>query len=164
MDPEQELETKIAQLRGIATFDVLDAEALGALAARSSLVRLAAGEELFRAGAAAQGGYVLTAGRIELMETRRDGVLRATLEVEPVALIGETALISAVRCRATAVAVEPAELLLVPRAVFLDALRQCPEGARKLRAAWSERLGEALGALDKVRGQLENPRPAPRRR
>jgi len=164
VDLEKELETEIALLRGIATFDVLDDEALRFLATHAEARSLAAGEALFRAGEAADCGYVLVSGCITLADVRPDGVTRAELKVEPVALIGETALITPGPRPALAVAAEPCALLRISRTTFLMALERAPQAAAKLRRNLARRLERTLKALDKVRGDLENPRPAPRTR
>ncbi|MFG1477537.1 Crp/Fnr family transcriptional regulator [Xanthobacter sp. V4C-4] len=162
--PELGVSNVLAVLRALPTFAGLDERALSALAEAGQRQSLAAGETLFEAGAAAECGYVLLSGRLELSETRRDGVRRAALEVEPGALVGEIALITATPRPATAVALIPAQVLRIARADFLAVLERDPKAATKLRRAIARRLEQMVKALEGVRGELEKPRPVPRRR
>lgn len=168
MDREDELdnvpEEGVALLRAISTFSVLDDTVLAHLVAAGQRVALAEGATLFHAGETADCGYVLLSGRMELSDIRRDGVRRAVMAVEPGALIGEIALVAPTPRPATAVAVEPCELLRIARADFILMLERHPRAAAKLRRAIAKRLEQTMRALDGVRAELERSRPAPRRR
>lgn len=164
MDFEKELETEIALLREIATFDVLDAEALRILAISAEEKTLAAQDVLFRAGETADCGYILASGRLALVDPQRPEGRQVVQEIHAVALVGETALIAAGPRPATAVAMEPSVVLRLSRAAFLKVLEANPASAAKLRRAFAKRLERMMKALDSVRVELEAPRPAPRRR
>lgn len=160
---EQTPEEDVALLRAIPTFAALDDGVLAHLAQAAQRVVLTTGETLFQAGDVADGGYVLLAGRMELSDMRRDGVRRAVMPVEPGALIGEIALIAPTPRPATAVALEPCELLNIARGDFISVLEQHPQAAVKLRRTIAKRLEQTMRALDGVRSELEHARPAPRR-
>ncbi len=145
----------VAILRRIATFSALGDAALAQLVAQSRRVNLSAGDTLFRAGDAAECGYVLMSGRMELSDTRRDGLRHGVLEVAAEALIGEIALIAPTPRPATAVALEPCTLLCIPRARFLAVLEGEPAATAALRQAIAQRLEVTLKALDGVRAELE---------
>lgn len=147
-----------ALLRRVATFGALGDGALARLAAGAEGLRLAKGEALFQAGESADCGYVLVSGRLALSDTRRDGARRAVQEVEPVALIGEIALIVPTPRPATAIALAPSGLLRIARADVLAELRADPRAAAKLRRAIAMRLEQMMKALDGVRAELERPR------
>ncbi len=158
------LEKDIALLRGVATFDMLNGEALRILAISAEMRDLTDGETLFRAGETADCAYVVSAGLIHLVADLAGGDRRTLYEVKPGALIGETALVAANPRPATAVAAEPSRVMRVSRSTFLRMLEEFPEATAKLRRTFARRLETTMRALDKVRTQLEDPPALPRRR
>lgn len=158
------LEKDIALLRGVATFDMLNGEALRILAISAEMRSLKAGETLFRAGESADGAFVVCSGVVHLVTDRDDGERQVLYKVKPGALIGETALVAANPRPATAVAGEDSVVMRVSRSTFLRMLEEFPEAAAKLRRAFARRLETTMRALDRVRLQLEDPPALPRRR
>ncbi|MFG1360386.1 cyclic nucleotide-binding domain-containing protein [Xanthobacter pseudotagetidis] len=156
------LETDIALLRQVPTFDILNGEALRILAISSEQKVLAAGDVLFKAGDDADCGYVLASGVIHFV---REGAEPELLHVlEPVALIGETALILANKRPATAVAAEPCVLMRLSRSTFVRTLEGFPDVAQRMRKMFAARLEETLGALGTIAERLESEGLGPRRR
>lgn len=158
------IETDIALLRGVATFDMLEGEALREIAAAGKARSLAAGETLFRMGEAADCAFVVSSGLVRLVDDRRADAPRVLKEVGPGTLIGETALIVPTPRPVTAVAAAETQLLVLTRAAFLPVLERHPALATKLRRAFAKRLEDTLRALDTVRIKLEDQRPRQRRR
>lgn len=158
------IETDIALLRGVATFDVLEGEALREIAAAGQTRRVAAGEALFRMGESAQSAFVVASGLVRLVDDRRADAPRVLKEVGPGTLIGETALIVPTPRPVTAIAAADTELLVIDRAAFLPVLERHPALTAKLRRAFAKRLEDTLRALDTVRIKLEDQRPRQRRR
>lgn len=157
------LDQDVVLLQGVPTFRVLSPEALRILAISAEQRPLAAGEVLFRMGDAADCGYVVMTGRMEVF-SERAGKRRTTCETLPGALIGEMALILDRPRPATAVALEPSTVMRIPRTTFLRVLEGFPEAAVELRAAFAERVTGLLRSLDTVRDRLETPiRPVRRR-
>lgn len=159
------LEQDVTLLQDVPTFDMLTPDALRTLAISADQLRLAAGDILFREGDLADAGYVLTSGRLEMVE-EQGARPRVLCEVLPGALVGESALLIALPRPATARALEASTLLRIPRATFLRVLEGFPEAAVQLRAVFAGRLEATLGALDTLRREkLEPPvRPPVRRR
>ncbi len=155
------LEQKRALLHAIPTFALLDSASLRAVAEKAVAVELAAGQVLFQAGDASDGGYVIASGGLELMPDRpgQDG-----RRVGPGALVGELALLVDTPRPATARAVEETSLLHIPRQAFLHVLEGAPQSAERMRRSVAERLDGLLDGLDKVRDGLENFRPTSRQR
>lgn len=158
------LEKDIALLRGVATFDMLNGEALRILAISAEMRDLNPGETLFRVGETADCAYVVASGQINLVTDLAGGARRILYEVKPGTLIGETALVAASPRPATAVAAEVSTVMRVSRSTFLRMLEEFPEATTKLRRAFARRLETTMRALDKVRAQLEDPPALPRRR
>lgn len=158
------IDTDIALLRSVATFDMLSAEALRVLAISAEERRLAEGDTLFRAGEVADCAYVVVSGRIRLVDDRRPDAVRELRAVGPGALLGETALIVQTPRPATAVAAEAAVVMRISRSAFVKMLESYPEAAVKLRRAIAKRVEDTLRALDGVRAKLEEHRPPAHRR
>lgn len=158
------LETDIALLRQVPTFDILNGEALRILAISSEQKVLAAGEVLFKAGDDADCGYVLASGVIHFVRETEGAEPELLHVLEPVALIGETSLILANKRPATAVAAEPCVLMRLSRSTFVRTLEGFPEVAQRMRKMFAARLEETLGALTGVAERLESEGLGPRRR
>ena len=70
--------------------------------------------------------------------------------MEPLILIGETALLTETIRPAAARAHTAASVLKVPRTLFLRALAEYPAGAARLRARLAERVLALKGEYDKL--------------
>jgi len=158
------LDADIALLREVATFDILDAEALRILAISAEVRTLAPGEALFRAGETADCAYVLVSGIVNLVTEVPGGEPKVLHKVKPGTLLGETALVAATPRPATALAAEAASVMRISRSTFLRMLEGYPQAAKKLRRAFAKRLESTMRALDRVRASLEEVPPVPRRR
>ncbi|MBB6308192.1 cyclic nucleotide-binding domain-containing protein [Xanthobacter tagetidis] len=158
------LETDIALLRQVPTFDILNGEALRILAISSEQKVLAEGDVLFKAGDDADCAYVLASGLLHFIR-EKEGVEPELLHaLEPVALIGETSLILANKRPATAVAAAPCVLMRLSRSTFVRTLEGFPDVAQRMRKMFAARLEATLGALGTVAARLESEGLGPRRR
>jgi CRP-like cAMP-binding protein len=152
------LEDDIDLLEDVPTLHLLGREALRILAISAQTVDVRGGDELYREGAAADGGLVVVSGAVALQRERRgDG--KETLIVRRGALLGETALIVDTNWTCTATAIEPTRLLRIPRTVFLRMLEGEQEAAKKLRRHVARRLEKAIDEIDTLRGRFEVPYP-----
>lgn len=144
------VEQAVAALQAVPTFEGLPDEALRILAISAEELPLGAGEVLFRTGEAADDGYVVLSGRLELVseQTGRRGRL---CELLPGALIGETALLVAGARPAMARALESSRLMRIPRTTFLRMLEGFPAAAAPLRDLFAARVTEMLAALEALR-------------
>lgn len=157
------LDQDVVLLQSVPTFRVLPPEALRTLAISAEQRPLAASAVLFRSGEAADCGYVVMSGRLEVY-SERAGKRRDVLEARPGTLIGEMALILDRPRPATAVALDASSVMRIPRTTFLRVLEGFPEAAVQMRALLAERVTGLLRSLDTVRDRLETPiRPVRRR-
>lgn len=139
------LDQKISALSAPAVFQGLEPQALHVLAFSASIRRLKAGEELFRQGEAADGGYVIVSGRLSVSP---DGVAMAEEgQLGPGGLIGETALIAEIERPQTVFALEPASLLFIPRTLMREVLVAHPASAASLRSRIAARLAGTAARL-----------------
>jgi CRP-like cAMP-binding protein len=113
------------------------------------------GEVLFNAGDEAEGGFVVQAGRFQLSSSE-DG---KDLTVGPCTLLGEVALFAETKRPATAKALEPATVLIIPRPLFIRMLDSFPDAARKLRETLAGRLDQATREIVNVRDFLDAHEP-----
>jgi CRP-like cAMP-binding protein len=134
------LDDDIGNLRRIPLFEDFENEALRLLAFSAETKLLRAGDTLFRAGEASDGGFILTSGSIAL--ERRDDGRPAEKVLRPFALLGETALITATTRPVTAIAREPATILKITRALFHRVLEEYPGTAVRVRRRLATRLAE----------------------
>jgi CRP-like cAMP-binding protein len=110
------------------------------------------GEVLFREGRdEADGGFVIQEGRFSLASSEDDW----TITVGPFTLLGELALFTETQRPATATALEPSTVLLIPRELFIKMLDSFPDAARKLREILAQRLDTSAREIDNVRAVLD---------
>jgi CRP-like cAMP-binding protein len=147
------LDRDIALLSRIPLFNDLATEHLRLLAFSAVRSELLADQILFREGTAANSGFVLSSGSIEL--STGIGKAKTVLQhCEPGTLIGEMALFVETRRPATAMATSHAELFEISRALIVRMLNEYPQVALRFRAKISERLTATIGELGRVRQEL----------
>lgn len=143
------LQNDLRDLARLPPFDELEPDALRLIALSAETRILRAGTVLFRKDEPADGGFVLLSGSVAL----DDGRGPATI-VQPLTLIGETALLTETIRPADARAHTPASILKVPRTLFLRVLTEYPAGAARLRARLAERVLTLKGEYDKLHDAL----------
>ena len=148
------VEDDIAFLKRIPTFAQLGFSALQIVAIGSEVQRLADGEVLFRAGEAADAGYVIQEGSLKLT---RPGAKRAdaTVTLGPGVLIGELALLTETIRPATAAAVGSATVIRISRSLFRKVLEEFPDAARLMRDRLAGRANQTFEELAAVRSALD---------
>jgi CRP-like cAMP-binding protein len=134
----------LVNLSRIPLFAVFEAGAMNALAFRSESRVLRTGDVLFRRDDVSDGGFILTAGAVELYACDDAAPV---LVAGPWTLIGETALIAETTRPVTAIAAEPATVLKISRPQFLDLLARHPDTAAQVHALFCERLREVAEAM-----------------
>jgi CRP/FNR family transcriptional regulator, cyclic AMP receptor protein len=123
--------------------DALDAGHVDELRALGRRRRHPVGEALFREREPADGVLVVLSGRVKLScvtDTGREALLGIR---EPGDLLGEMSVIDGEPRSATATAVEPVEVLVVPIADFSAFLHRTPAAADVLLRMLTERLRDA---------------------
>ena len=157
------LDRDISLLSRVPLFSELSTEQLRLLAFSAVRLDLPAGQVLFREGAAASSGYVVSFGAIELT-TGKEARRQVVMTCEVGSLIGEIALFIETRRPATATAVVSSEVLEIDRKLVTRMLNEYPHVALRLRATLAERLTATVGELGRVRDALAEIDPPPVRR
>lgn len=96
------------------------------LADRETLLRLRAGETLFREGETPRGVYVLHSGTVDLFFSARDGSAKPLREAQPGQILGLSCVVTQRPHDCTATAAEPCEVAFIERDDFLRALDDSP--------------------------------------
>jgi CRP/FNR family transcriptional regulator len=134
-------EHEIAELlRGVQLFAGLDADALRRLASRCVVRAAPAGTLLFRTGEPCRGLYVVAEGRVRIYRVSPDGreqVLHVQGAGEAVA---ELPLLDEGPYPASAVTIDDARLVFLPRAEFEQLYRSSPDAAHAIITALGKRL------------------------
>jgi CRP-like cAMP-binding protein len=121
------IEDDVALLQRVPTLRLLGDTALRMLAIGSEQRDFDRGDQLFNAGDEADAGYIVRRGAFRV----EDG--GAEIVAGPGALIGELAMIVAMRRPSSAVALERSSVIRVARSLFQRVLESDPAAARRLR-------------------------------
>jgi CRP-like cAMP-binding protein len=147
------LDGDISLLKRVALFNELPTEQLRLIAFSAVRLDLVPGQVLFRGGAKASCGYVVSSGRVELTH-EGSGKKEVVAVCEAGSLIGEIALFIETKRPATATAVVASQVLEVDRALITRMLNEYPHIAVRLRATLSDRLTATVSELGRVRQRL----------
>src|SRR5262249_60777754 len=118
------IEDDVALLERVPTLRLLGSASLRMLAIGSELRNYGRGDVLFSAGEEADAGYVVQRGTFRI----DDGV-SAEITAGPTALIGELALVVAMKRPSTAVALDNSSVIRIPRSLFQRVLESDPAPA-----------------------------------
>jgi len=130
------IEDDVALLERVPTLRLLGTTALRMLAIGSEQREFARGDQLFNAGDEADAGYIVQRGAFRV----EDG--GAEIIAGPGALIGELALMVAMKRPASAVAIEQSTVIRVARSLFQRVLESDPAAARRLRDELASRTSQ----------------------
>jgi len=131
------IEDDVALLERVPTLRLLGMAALRMLAIGSEQRDFARGGVLFNAGDDADAGFIVQRGSFRI----EDGG-GATVVAGPATLIGELALITAMRRPATAIAQEDSSVVRIARSLFQRVLESDPAAARRLRDEIANRTSQ----------------------
>jgi CRP-like cAMP-binding protein len=145
------IEDDIGFFERVPTLGLLGRQALRILAIGAETRYIHVGETLFNVGDAADGGFVIQEGRFSLSGSA-DG---REIAVGPFTLLGEIALFTETKRPATATALEPSTVLLIPRPLFIKMLDSFPDAAHKLRDIMASRLDQSSREISNVRAVLD---------
>jgi uncharacterized membrane protein len=123
-------------------FRLLDAEERTALAAVLGEVSFAAGATVFAAGEPGDRMYVVGAGTVELSVADKLGQKIVLAEAGPGDIFGELSLLDQGPRTATAVALEPVQLMVLDRPALTRFLATKPEAALDMMAVMAKRIRE----------------------
>jgi CRP-like cAMP-binding protein len=131
------IEDDVALLERVPTLRLLGTDALRMLAIGSEQRVVARGAVLFSVGDEADAGFVVQRGAFRI----ENGAGVETI-AGPDALIGELALIVAMRRPSSAIALEQSSVIRVARSLFQRVLESDPVAARRLRDAFASRSSQ----------------------
>jgi CRP-like cAMP-binding protein len=145
------IEDDVALLERVPTLRLLGGEALRMLAIGSELRRIAGGEVLFKQGDEADCGYVVQGGAFRI----NDGIGAESI-AGPGALIGELALVVAMRRPSSAEALEQSTVIRIARSLFQRVLESDPAAARRLRDEFANRTSQIASDIQMAGSKLSN--------
>ena len=131
------IEDDVALLERVPTLRLLGATALRMLAIGSEQRDFERGDLLFATGDDADAGFIVQRGAFRIEDESGAEVVAG-----PGALIGELALIVAMRRPSTATALEYSSVIRVARSLFQRVLESDPAAARRLRDEFATRTSQ----------------------
>jgi CRP-like cAMP-binding protein len=131
------IEDDVALLERVPTLRLLGTTALRMLAIGSEQREFARGDVLFNEGDDADAGFIVQRGAFRI----EDGG-GAEIVAGPGVLIGELALVVAMRRPSSAVALEHSTVIRVARSLFQRVLESDPAAARRLRDEFANRTSQ----------------------
>ena len=143
------IEDDVALLERVPTFRVLGRESLRMLAIGSEQRDVPRGDFLFQQGDDADSGFVVQRGSFRI-----DDGAGAEMTVGPGALLGELALVHAMRRPSTATALEYSTAVRIARSLFQRVLESDPAAARRLRDEFIARTSQIASDILIAGGKL----------
>ena len=131
------IEDDVALLERVPTLRLLGSASLRMLAIGSEQRNFGRGDVLFNSGEEADAGFVVQHGAF-----RVDDGAGAEIIAGPGALIGELALVVAMRRPSTATALDNSSVIRVARSLFQRVLESDPAAARRLRDEMASRTSQ----------------------
>lgn len=145
--PSADDDTLHTRLRALPFFDSLDKGALDALARAARRREYGSGEVIVLEGEAQQGLYFLEVGYVKVVKTAPSGREQTLLFLEPGDTFNEIGVFSRRPNPATAVALEPSIVWLIPRESLARLLREKPEFAQSVIERMAERMLFLVGLV-----------------
>ncbi len=143
------IEDDVALLERVPTLRLLGSASLRMLAIGSEQRSFGRGDVLFRAEEEADAGFVVQRGAFRI-----DDGISAEIIAGPGALIGELALVVAMKRPSTAVALENASVIRIARSLFQRVLESDPAAARRLRDEFVTRTSQIASDILMAGGKL----------
>jgi CRP-like cAMP-binding protein len=131
------IEDDVALLERVPTLKLLGAASLRMLAIGSEQRNFGPGDVLFTAGEDADAGFVVQRGAFRI----EDGI-SAEIVAGPTTLIGELALVVAMKRPSTAIALDNSSVIRIARSLFQRVLESDPAAARRLRDEFATRTSQ----------------------
>jgi CRP-like cAMP-binding protein len=143
------IEDDVALLERVPTLRLLGSAALRMLAIGSELRNFSRGDVLFRAGEDADAGFVVQRGSFRI----EDG-MSAEIIAGPGTLIGELALVVAMKRPSTATSLDNSIAIRISRSLFQRVLESDPDAARRLRDEFASRTSQIASDILMAGGKL----------
>ena len=131
------IDDDVALLERVPTLRLLGANSLRMLAIGSEAREFDRGDLLFNAGDDADAGFIVQRGAFRVEDDSGAEIIAG-----PGALIGELALVVAMRRPSTATALERSSVIRVARSLFQRVLESDPAAARRLRDEFANRTSQ----------------------
>jgi CRP-like cAMP-binding protein len=131
------IEDDLALLERVPTLRLLGSASLRMLAIGSEQRNFEHGDYLFNSGEEADAGFIVQRGAFRI-----DDGGSAEIIAGPGTLIGELALVVAMRRPSTAVAMERSSVIRIARSLFQRVLESDPAAARRLRDEFATRTSQ----------------------
>ena len=138
----------IGTLRSSQLFSGLSPEDLGVIAKFVVAEKLAKGDYLFHEGDPARGCYLVQSGAINVHRVSAVGKEQVIHVVRTGDSLAEASLAAPTGYPASARAVEPSTVLLIPKAPILDLIGRRPDLALRMLGSMSSHLRVLVGMLD----------------
>jgi CRP-like cAMP-binding protein len=133
------IEDDVALLERVPTLRLLGTASLRMLAIGSEQRDFARDDLLFRIGDDADSGFIVQRGAFQISLEDGSG---AEIVAGPGTLIGELALVVAMKRPATAIALEHSSVVRIARSLFQRVLESDPAAARRLRDEFASRTSQ----------------------
>src|SRR6185437_13308054 len=143
------IDDDVALLERIPTLRLLGPESLRMLAIGSEQRDVPRGDPLFRQGEEADSGFVVQRGKFRI-----DDAAGAEVIAGPGTLLGELALVVAMRRPSNATALEYSTVIRISRSLFQRVLESDPAAARRLRDEFATRTSQIASDILIAGGKL----------
>ena len=143
------IEDDVALLERVPTLHLMGTASLRMLAIGSEQRDIPRGDLLFKEGDEADSGFVVQRGAF-----RVDNGLGAEVVAGPGTLIGELALVVAMRRPSSALALEHSTVIRIARSLFQRVLESDPAAARRLRDEFANRSSQIASDILIAGGKL----------
>jgi len=143
------IDDDVALLERVPTLRLLGRESLRMLAIGSEARDVPRGDFLYQQGEDADSGFVVQRGSFVI-----DDGAGAEMTAGPGALLGELALIMAMRRPSTATALEYSTVIRINRGLFQRVLESDPAAARRLRDEFATRTSQIASDILIAGGKL----------
>lgn len=137
----------LARLRDMPFFSGLDEVTLAQLARAARLREYQAGEIILLEGEAQPGLYFLASGYVKVVKSAPSGREQTLRVLEPGDTFNEIGVFSRQSNPASAVALEPSDVWLIPRDVLTGLLRERPDFAQSVIERMAERMLFLVGLV-----------------
>ena len=149
------LDDDIRLIGSVGFFEGLTTEQLRLLAFGAESMRLSAGRELYREGAAADGAFIIAAGEMDLT-TLKGNRLVTLKSLGPGAILSDVALIAPTRRATGAMARTDCELLRIGRTLFRRILTEYPETAALLQERFARELKDLADQVARLEARFRD--------
>jgi len=159
MHPGNDRTALVERLAAIPFFTRLDPGTLGRLAGGAQWRHVAPAEVIFLEGEPAPGLFILDSGYVKIVKASVQGREQSLEFIAPGQPFNTVAVFTAHPSPATAIALEPSSVWLIPRATVTALLRESPDFAQQVIESMADRMVFLVGlvadlSLRSVTGRL----------